>query len=462
MRARTQTIRRRRQGERGAALLLVMVAVAILAVLGADLAYETRVRLQIAGNARDALRAEALARSGVAMSRLVLTLQAQVDQASGQMCGALNALTGQATGQPQGGPLGQLGGAQGGAGCPRLQLWSAIPVSSGLIQALFGGAAGGDDRAHRPPAPTAEAPQEAGARAPTIAFGEFEGAFDAKISDEGTKVNLQLDALAVSGLLGGQVEAYLRLVCDPKWDPLFDREDANGQKWSRQDVAVHLRDWTDGDPVSSSLAASYPGGGQCSFVVPQRPFEQGTSDENFPYDRGPERYKAKNARLDSLDELHLIGGIGDAFMAAFGDLVTVYLPKDAGLNVNADTIEGQLLVARLMADPAALPLLADPAFPKRLHDALSAVRMGGLLTITGTQFAGVLAALGVPPRQDLLRQGAKTPFTDRSSIYRIQSVGLVGDVEKKIDAVVSFEQAQNQGPDANKPLPGRLIRWREE
>ena len=47
--------------ERGAALLVAIVAIAILTTLAADLAYDTQVRLRIAANARDDLRASALA-----------------------------------------------------------------------------------------------------------------------------------------------------------------------------------------------------------------------------------------------------------------------------------------------------------------------------------------------------------------------------------------------------------------
>ena len=43
--------------ERGAALVVAMVALALLSALAVDLAYESRVRLQIAANGRDELRA---------------------------------------------------------------------------------------------------------------------------------------------------------------------------------------------------------------------------------------------------------------------------------------------------------------------------------------------------------------------------------------------------------------------
>jgi general secretion pathway protein K len=434
--------RRQRPRPRGAALLIVMVAIAVLTALAVDLAYDTRVRLQIAANGRDELRATYLARSAVSLSRLVLTFQQQIDQASQAACGSLAQLAALGGQGQRAGATGATQASTTAAACPRPQIWSVIPVSSGLVQALFGGPAPGAERAPPPPAR-----REAGAP-PPAAFGDFEGGFDARIEDEGRKVNAQLDALGTSGVLGPQVEALLRLSCDARWDPLFDREDAAGQRWSRTDLLLHLKDWVDEDQVSSALTVSFPAG-NCSFLVPANPFEQGFADENTPYDRGPDRYKAKNARLDSLEELSLVAGVTDAFMAAFGDRLTVYLPRDAAINVNATDPLEQLRIAALMADPAAQPLLLDPTFPEKLSRALSDARMGGLLSVTPLQFAGLVQALGVPVRREYATQNPKSPFTDRSVVYRIRATGSVGAVTKTLEAVITFD------PNQNQPAPGQ-------
>jgi len=70
---------------RGAALLVVMVAVALVTAVAVELAYQTRVSLRIAGNARDELRALALARGSVGLGRLVLHFQARLDETAGQV-----------------------------------------------------------------------------------------------------------------------------------------------------------------------------------------------------------------------------------------------------------------------------------------------------------------------------------------------------------------------------------------
>jgi general secretion pathway protein K len=434
-----------RRSERGAALLVAMVAIAILTALAVDLAYEARVRLQIAANGRDELRATYLAKSGVNLSRLVLGFQQQIDGTMKAMSGAQSLLSAALGGQPPTttGTSGTTGGTTGTTnppaqgGMPGIQIWNLIPVNSGLISALFQS----DGKAPALPEGSAKA-------APPI--GDFGGAFEAKIEDEGTKVNLQFDTLTPqSSPLALHVAGYLRLVCDPKWDPLFDREDETGQRWTRQNVAEHLRDWADADQTASTLAAAFPAG-NCSFVVPANPFEQGVGDENFPYDRGPDRYKAKNARLDSLEELHLVAGISDAFMAAFGDQVTVYMPRDAGINVNVNDPAQQLRNAWIMSAPGPTQaLLADEKFQESFFKAYSDARGGGWLNISATDFAKLLTNLGVQVKGEYLTPSEKQTFTDKSLVFRIRATGSAGNVEKNLEAVVTFDPTQNTNTDAS-------------
>src|SRR5512140_85020 len=275
-------MRTARTAERGAALLIVMVAVAVLTALAADLAYEARVSLQIAANQRNELQATYLAKSGVVLGRLVLSFQKDIDQLQSPI---------------QGVPM------------PRPQLWKLAPVGPELADALLGGA-------------PRSRPETGAAPAGALAAGSF----DAQIDDEGRKVNAQLEGGQISGLLAAQVQGLWQLVCDPRWDPLFDREDETGQRYSRADLLINVYDWVDDDAVSSALSASFSPN-SCQILVPAKPFEPGFGDENRPYDRGEDRYRAKNARMDSLDELYLVAGIGDAFMAAFGDQLTVYLSR---------------------------------------------------------------------------------------------------------------------------------------
>jgi general secretion pathway protein K len=386
----------RRRPARGAALLVVIVSTAILTAIAVDLAYSTRVSLLTAANARDELKAEYLARGAVQLSRLVLKLQKQLDDA-----------------------------APKGSGAIRVQVWNLVPISSALTDGIFGAGRGEGE--------------------------EAAGAFAAKLEDEGRKVNAQLDGLAQGGLLGAQVAALLQLVADPRWDPLFDREDANGQRVTRPDLAIFLHDWTDEDSVGSALSAN-----------PERPFEDGFGDENQPYSRGPDPYKVKNGRFDSLEELYLVAGIDDAFMEAFGSQLTVFLNKNGRINVN--TLDPDELVrnARVMGVTAQQVRFADPLFARDLRKAVSEARMGGLLSITPLQFAQIVQSFGVQVDPVYLQQNSadqRGAFTDRSLVYRIRATGAAGAVERKVDAVVTFDPLQTGQEPADT---GRLLHWREE
>jgi general secretion pathway protein K len=256
-------------------------------------------------------------------------------------------------------------------------------------------------------------------------------------------------------MLPAQVQSFWQLVCDPRWDPLFDREDATGMRWSRADVLVQLRDWVDDDAVSSALATAFSPNG-CALALPQNPFEPGFGDENAPYDRGEDRYRAKNARMDSLDELYLVAGVSDAFMAAFGDQLTVYLPRDEKQNVNTMNTAAMLRLAMQMASPPDQAKLADPAFLVALAKTVVERTFAGVLTLSPRDFGDIVQGLGVTVDQNRLT-GPNSPFTDHSTVYRLRSTARAGDVTKTLDVVLRADKIQ-----PNVPMPGTIRHWREE
>ncbi len=459
---------RSRRHERGAALLVAISAIAILTAVALDLAYNTRVSLQMAANARDELRAMYLAKSSLALSRLVLNFQQRLDAATGNTAptqtqpgrtGTATATTTSGTAQ-QSGPLAGLTSALGGLHIS-LRLWELVPVDSTMAALFLGGAGAG---AGRPPlvgafaaAPTGGTPASTGAP-PTPAadqegarraFGDAQGSFHATIEDEDRKINLrQFDSYVY--LEFGQALRLAQLVKDPRWDFLFDEDDANGLRVGRKETFGAIKDWVDDDQTGDVFTGN-----------PTKPFENGYGDENAFYDRLPDRYKAKNAPFDSLDEVYLVAGITDAFMAAFGDKLTVYPDKSGTINVNTDDPQQLLVNALLMSDPPGVPQsqLLDPAFLGKLQATLLLLRPLPFLSITPQQFASALGALGV--RVGATYTQANSPqnlFSDRSSTFHIRAVGVAGDVKKTIDAVVTFDyRAEGLAQDQ-----GRLLHWREE
>jgi general secretion pathway protein K len=431
--------------QRGAALLVAVTAIAILTVISVDLAFSTRVSVQAAANARDELRALALAKSGVALSRLVLNLQQQLDAAAGTM----------------GAAAGALGGAAGGlAGAAQLslRLWDLVPVDSSMTQVFLGGA-GGAGAAPPPlfqPAAQGQGPAGAGEAAGATSgtarqFGDAQGSFHAEIDDEDRKINIrQFDGLPPLPYV--QSLRLAQLVRDPRYDFLFDEDDANGIRVTRPELFAALKDWQDLDETSSTFTGDT-----------RSPFQNGFGDENGIYDRLDDRYKAKNAAFDSLDELYLVAGVSDAFMAAFGDKLTVYPDVNATVNVNTNDPQQLLLNALIMSDPPGVPqpALADPQFLGKLQNALALVRPLPFMSMKPQQFAAALQALGVKVRSEFTQavtDPGKSGFGDRSTTFSIRSVGSAGDVKKTIDAVVTFDRrAEGLARDQ-----GRLLHWHEE
>ncbi|HET6922184.1 MAG TPA: hypothetical protein VFI16_03440 [Anaeromyxobacteraceae bacterium] len=411
---------------------MALTTVALLTALTVDLAYQRRVSLQIAVNARDELRATSLARSAVNLSRLVLHFQREIDRAAGGV--------GQGLSQATGGKMRALQLA--------IRLWEIVPVDSNAAS-LFAAAA------------PAEAPQQAPRQAPgpeslfagvvPRVFGDSQGSFRAAIEDEDRKVNVPQFA-NTAPLAGPQLLRFMQLVKDPAYDVLFDREDQHGNRWTRPDVAAALRDWVDENETTTAVGAN-----------PAAPFEEGFGDENFPYDRGEDRYRAKNARFDSLDELFLVGGIGDPFMAAFGDKMTVYPSVNAKTNINTSDPAEMMLNILAMSDPPGVPqtALLDPAFPQRLDAALRLARPLPFLAVTVSQFAQILAGLKLRIQPLYLQAqdtDARNSFGSRSSTFTIRATGRSGSVEKTLTAVVTFDE--RAGPLAADL--GRLIHWRED
>jgi general secretion pathway protein K len=403
-----------RRGQRGAALLLAIVSIAVVTALTVDLAYDTRVSVQLAANARDELKAYYLARSAVGFSRLVLYFQQQLDAPATAIRGA-----------PKAGALG---------GMPlslSLRLWEMVPVTSQAM-GFFGGAA--------PPAAGAEA---------FPAFGGFEGSFDAKIEDEDRKINLrQFDSTTPYNT--AQTVRLAELVREPRWDFLFDRDDANGLRVSRPELFAAIKDWIDIDETGSAYTGA-----------PLKPFENGYGDENALYDRLPDRYQAKNADFDSMGELYQVAGISDAFMAAFGDRLTIYPDKSATINVNTDDPRELLLDAVVMGGGVVQPVMLDPAFVDKLRAALVLARPLPFLSLSAIQFAQVLQGLGVRVAPEYLAAanvGVSAAFGDRSTTFRIRGTGQVGEVKKSVEALVIFDR---RALGLEQDL-GRLIHWSEE
>ncbi|WP_373045544.1 general secretion pathway protein GspK [Vulgatibacter sp.] len=409
-------------GKRGMALLMVLTSIAVLTAVVVEFAYETRVDATLAANARDELRAEYMARSAVNLSRLVLHFQNQFDKQGAQLGQAIGAATG---GQAM--------------AMPKIRLWELLPVESSSIN-MFVGAVAGPPPEDVPLAPTEPKPGEAVPAAGLQMFGTYEGSFAASIEDEESKFNL--NRISMPGTTGAVFAQQLALLWrDPRWDFLFDEDTAHKERYTREELVVHIKDWIDENEVGSAV----------DRVTGQ--LTDGFSDEVGPYTRYRPDYKPKNAKFDSLAEMYQVAGIGDRFMAAFGDRFTVFPDPNTEMNVNTSDPMQQYVNILIAAENPDLPALKDPMVIQALLQEIETLRMfGGFMGITVQQFSQVLMGAGINVRREIQYSPQQNEFLgDTSQTFRIEATGQVGDVNKKITAVVRYDDKL-----------GTLLYWRED
>jgi len=420
---------RPRRRERGVALLLVVLSIAILAAVAAEFAYSSRVDLEMATHERDALRAEYLARSGLGLARLLLQFQKQLDASMQGLAST---------------PV--LGSAAAGF---NLQLWKLVHLDCQTLGRFLpqnepGGELGVPAVKRKGRAP--EAP--AGALgAPLIDYGTFRGCYASTIDDEEARLNVgQLDSLLTAGTGRAAVQRFYLLLTDKRFDFVFDHEDAYKVKINANDALINVKDWTDADDLISTLALVQG--------LPQ--VGSGFGDEPGLYSRYTPRYRPKNAAFDTIDELFFVHGIGDRFMAAFRDRITVYPDINARLNVNSDDPLILALAVRTAADPAHPDgRLADPVFLDAVVQKIRAAQLLSPMGLTVGSFLTVLVQAGIAVDPQITSNVQANPYLgDRSKTFRVTATGEAGDVQQTVTAVVRLERPEDG--------LGRLLYWKGE
>jgi general secretion pathway protein K len=417
---------RRRKDERGVALLLVVVSIAILAAVAADFAYSSRVDLELAVHQRDALRAEYLARSGLGMSRLLLQFQKQLDASMANITTSIPGLAGLAGGF-------------------NLQLWRMMHVDCQTLGRFLPDATDAGFGGSKKKGPGDG--QMAGVGTPFVDYGTFRGCYGSIIEDEEAKLNVnQLDSLVTAGAGGAAVQRLYLLLTDKRFEFVFDHEDASKLKITANDALINIKDWADADDLVSALSVNQAGA-QVSA---------GFADEPGLYSRYLPRYRPKNASMDSLGELYFVHGVGDRFMAAFGDRLTVYPDVNAVLNVNTDDPMVLALAVRSAADPARPDSrLSDPIFLDGLVQKISAAKMLSPMGMTVSDFVNILVQSDIPVNPQITSNISNNTFLgDHTKTFRVTSTGEVGDVQRTVTAVVRITQPQDG--------LGRLLYWKAD
>jgi general secretion pathway protein K len=270
-------------------------------------------------------------------------------------------------------------------------------------------------------------------------FGGFDGRFTVQLVPEDSKLNLNA---AWSPRYQDSVALVLaNLVVDPKYDAIFS--EANGGA-DRETVITSIIDYIDPDTNMYGTSASA---------------------EDGYYETLPDSYERKNAPLDSLEELHLVRGIGDSFWNAFVDpdpfdpsLRQITVWGSGSMKTNPFFAPPTLLLAYLCA-AATTPtntLCTDPmvalAFAEQWGLIAPLLALGGQ---EGFQLAVEQTAQAVgAPDFALDRQKTSTFFDFTNSTFSIYAEAEVGRVFKRLHVVVHMGRRTSAGG-------GRLLYWRE-
>lgn len=324
----------RKRREAGIALVVVTVTIAVLGAVVGDFSFNARVDLEAAANARDTLRAEYLARSGMQLSRLLIKVQQAVLDKNRQYIGDI-------------------------------QISDFAPY----LMKAFGGES--DERAGLGSLLGIDVSQMKG-----LGMGK-NATFDVAMTSDDGRININCGGGLNPNVQ--QAQALYGLLAALFWPPRYDNPpwriwgwpDSDGQIALRDETARAIIDWTDMDLQQFVPTMTLPGG--------QTPSSSGGGSEAYDYDGTRDPYKARDNYFDTLEELNLVRGVGDNFWSTFGELLTVY--GGCQINVGAIPPEKWPIMAAIIRYAA-----KDPTSPILLDDlqvAAIAQRMLGLMQMTG-------------------------------------------------------------------------------
>ncbi len=416
--------RPRRRGQEGVAILMVLIALAILFPFTASFNYKARVDWQAAVNHGDEVRARSIQRGAMQLSVLMFELQRMVfnQKQFRDMVGAMD-ITMLAP------YLMSVFGTEDGA--EGLGALVGLDTSSLNELALEGG-----------------------------------GSFEVRLEAESGKININCLAVEKDGENSPRartVETLEALMLPPLYDPLFDEEKSDGQRYSRQQVLQGLVDYIDDDTKQFDAYR----------------LRNGSQDERYRYTELQDPYQSRDNRLDSIDELHLVEGVDDDWMAAFGHELTIY--GGCKVNLNFASAEQIALVLRhavsgddryktegenflTMTMPLANFVIQSREFNlfKKLTDFKELVakpdQFINPLTLLGNDSDSDSYDANLPKVPDGMavrvnggkRNGATwgglkdVSTVEPERIYRIEIITTVGSVHKRLTAVYDIQYARSQ------------------
>ena len=406
----------KRRGQRGVALIMVLLAIAVLTVFLTDVQQESSATFSAAVAERDRLKAEYNARSAVNLARMLIATEPTVRAAVSPLYALINK----------------------GARMPQIPMWAF----SDQLLGIFNDSSGNDSFQSFASVDTSTGEN--------LGLGG-DGRFEIVIVDEDSKLNVNTAARGDIISRTRLSQQLLGLLSPAQYNPLFEQQDSDGQLSNRQAICSAIIDWADSDEELETCDPTASGP------------VSGGSEDKF-YQTIGLKYFRKNAGYDSLEELRLVRGIGDDFWATFVDpdprdptkrIMTVW--GQGKINVN--TANAQTLWALVCAGAAPqTELCIDPMQAQAFLTFVGLARslsMGAPLfgsskdfvnTMKGAGMVGpMLATMGVKPVVFKSESEMRKMVTTESKMFSIYAQGVVKSFKResrvRIHAVLDFRHA---------------------
>lgn len=407
--------RKPRQNQQGVALLMVLIALTILGTMTADLMESNEVYLSTTVNARDAKKAEYMAKSGVNLARLTLTFKELLGNTSMPFWQYADMLISTIT-DKSGGILGDLTGAD-------------LSGAEGL--GLVG--IGPDDE------------------------------LKVDIIDEDSKLNINMaNAITKGNSVERMVRQLSSLMAPEEFNYIFEGEVLGYELSTREDIICEIIDWSDGNEDLCDMSGNED---RSLYTSLEPPYER----KNAPFDSVQELFLVSGVSDD----------FWSAFADPDPEdpkkrIMTVW--GKGRINVNTAPLLVLLpIVCDLTTDASGVNACQDPA--QIANIALILQMMQGLRTLMPfSNYRDFMDALQNPERIFLMgvpgvvippekRSEARRMLTTSSTVFSIYATATVGRVTKRIHVVVdTANDVTLDLPDEQKATTsgGKVLYYRME
>jgi type II secretory pathway component PulK len=441
-RRRLASIRGPVEDRRGIALILALVMVVLMTAFAVEFNYNTHVQNLSAYHYRDSTRSYYLAKGGLRIYGMLLIFGRQLE--GNQMIAAM---------------IQQFGLNIDGAA----MLCRSVPFldtamlryltgtggsvddeeKEGLMGLLGLGGDESDETITPPPLPSASdqaaardrrerAERERGYIDETDEGGserrrlmDFEGDFKVDCADESSKVDI--NGFSSNTWASRPLEQHptammlFGMMSPEEYDPLFEER----LKMDRWELIANIKDWVDPDTQRSGLWGG---------------------DEDSLYDDFDPRYRSKNTRFDSLEELRLVAGVNDEVYETWAPSLSVHT-KNYKVNVNSASPQMIRSLIRAFTDPMLVP---DIRLDTEVVPLLIAERMflpGPFRN--GTDFINRVKAKGIV-FDPAAEQALKGLVTTKSRVFRLTATGYVNESTSTIETTIRVNSSSI-----------RTLEWRE-